>query len=370
MNTYYRKEIFRKNMLVIACILFIIPALMAQQVIKGRITDAVDGTPVPGASIFIGNTTRGTISDDMGNYSITVSANGSFEIVVSHVGFKSNIHKFNTPQSVHQHDVALGINELQEVVVVARSNHRRSDVNLFWTKFLGEKPSKNGMEVLNRDKIFFHLNSNKIFRASCSEPIEIINHYMGYRIKFTLSSFQHDYEIDETLIEGMPYFEELTPKDNRQKISWEKKRREVYATSITHFFRAFYGDRVHEEGFFLTTMNDMRSGQAVTFAGIKQPGEDMIQANIDFPMLLMCYSIPVTPQVIKGSYSDFIQGKTYPIAIELRPQQITIFPDGSYSGNLRMQEVRGYIFGLSSMLPVEYGGFSNSRKSFQDFIIK
>ena len=370
MNAYYRKEISRKNMLVIACILFIMPALIAQQVVKGRITDATDGTPIPYASILIGNTTRGTISDEMGNYAITFSGSGSFEIVVFHVGFKSNIHKINTPKSDHQHDVALEINELPEVVVTARSNYKQKDVNLFWSKLLGEKPSKNGMEVLNPYNVHYHMNSKRVLTAFCNEPIEIINHHMGYRIKFVLNNFQHNYEINETFIEGMPYYEELIPQDNRQRIRWEKKRREVYNVSLTHFFRALYSEQIHAEGYYLTIKDYIENGQAVPLASILQPNQDMMQVNISVPLILMCYSIPVTAQIIKGSYGDLIQNKKYPIAMELLPQQTIIYPDGTYSGNLRIKELRGYIFGLSSMLPVEYPAYNNVRKSFPELIRK
>jgi len=36
----------------------------AQQVITGRVTDAVEGAPLAGAYIFISNTTIRTVSDD------------------------------------------------------------------------------------------------------------------------------------------------------------------------------------------------------------------------------------------------------------------------------------------------------------------
>ena len=74
-------------------------------------------------------------------------------------------------------------------------------------------------------------------------------------------------------------------------------------------------------------------------------------------MFLMCYSKPVTTQMIQNSYRYLVSGGTFPIVVELLPQQIIIYSDGTYSGTLQIQERRGYIFGLSSMVPVEYAEF-------------
>ena len=73
-----------KIFLLICLSLTVSQVLKAQQVISGRITDAADGTPVYGASVYIANTTIGTASDKAGNYTLTVRMEGSFEIVVSH----------------------------------------------------------------------------------------------------------------------------------------------------------------------------------------------------------------------------------------------------------------------------------------------
>ena len=117
--------------------------------------------------------------------------------------------------------MALDINELEEVTISVRSNYRRRDVNLFWRSLLGKEPSRTGMEVFRPEKIYYHLNSDNVLTVSCREPIEIVNHEMGYRIRYILESFQHDYRSNNTLLYGMPFFEELIPRNNRQKNRWE-----------------------------------------------------------------------------------------------------------------------------------------------------
>ena len=327
------------------------PALKAQQVVTGRITDGTDGTPIPGAEIFIANTTIGTTSNESGNYSITVPLKGSFEFVVSHVGYQPVFHKIDVPKSLHQIDVAMEVNDIQEVIITARNNYTRGDVNLFWEILLGVRPSNSGLEVLNPEKVYFFRNRDGVLKVSSKEPIEIVNHEMGYRILYVLKSFEYDYKNDEFNITGMPYFEELTPQNSLQQNNWEKKRQDVYAVSLTHFIRALYQDQIHEEGFLLL---DSKRSVILNTEDILQADEERVQVNIESLLYLVCFSTPVTARMIEHiQLIGFMLTSNVPV-VKLQPQQITVFSDGSYAGTLKMEEYIDSITRLSAMLPVEY----------------
>ena len=357
------------------------PVIMAQQVVSGRITDADDGMPLPGASIFIANTTIGIASDESGNYSLTVPGKGSFEIVISHVGYQSVFHKVDVPQDAHQYNVSLITNELEEVTINAPKTYTNSDVNLFWQKILGEKPSKRGLEVLNPGKVYFYKSGN-ILRASCREPIEIVNHQMGYYIRYVLQSFEYDYSEKKYTLYGMPYFEELIPQNNRQNNRWKMKRQEVYAVSINHFLRALYREQIHEEGFVLANKTQYMNGtiSPVLFQDIFQAGQDTTLLNVADTLLLLCYSksivkmiedinltISVREELKKSQYNTvFVYDYSFDhiskedalnpnVVVELLPSQIIVYPDGTYKGLFTTVEYYNKsIFGLSAMLPVEY----------------
>lgn len=332
-------------------LLAVLPVLEAQQVVTGRITDAMDGKPISGVEIYIANTTIGTTSEEYGNYTLTIQGEGSFEIVVSHVGYRPAFVKINTPKPLHQVDVVLDINELSEVVIKASVHYRQQDVDLFWRRILGVKPSKSGLEVLNPEKLFFYLNHDDILKVSCREPIEIINHEMGYHIRYVLENFQHDYWTNQTTFYGQPIFKELTPQNSRQKNRWEKKRQKVYAVSFTHFIRALYREHIHEEGFFLTKKDSLA---VFPLKDILQAKQERVQVNIGSPLYLACISKPVTAQMIQNGHETvMLNAPTVPVMI-LLPQQFIIYPDGPYSGLLKIQEYRNSISGLSTTLPVEY----------------
>ena len=372
----------KATVVILFVFLYLFPCvLMSQQVITGRITDAADSTPITGASVFISNTTIGTASDASGNYSLTVPGRGSFEIVVSHVSYRSAFHKIDTPQDVHKYDVSLETNELDEIIINAPKNHRKRDVDLFWREILGEKPSKKGMEVLNPEKMYFYLNSDNVLKAICREPLEIINHHTGYRILYVLASFEHDYRTGQTGLQGMSSFEELVPANSRQKANWEKKRQQVYAVSLTRFIRSLYREQIREEGFLLIDREVALTGDQKTPVPLKdilQVDRGMVHVNIEAPLLLICYSVPVTDEMIRKSFAKSntdvrydhatrryvtVENRQPPVTLyvgtepmtELLPQQITVYPDGSYTGLLEIREHQSSIFGLSARLPAEYG---------------
>ena len=156
---------FKKNSFIVAgicCFLLIPQLLQAQQAVSGQITDASDANPIPNVAIYIAGTTIGTTSDENGKYSITVPVQGIFEIIVSHVGYLPVSHNIDLPNSFHQINVALESVEISEVTIEARSNYSRGDVNLFWRKLLGERPSK--MEwKFSTPKNFTFTETPKIF---------------------------------------------------------------------------------------------------------------------------------------------------------------------------------------------------------------
>ena len=343
----------------------------AQQVITGRVTDAVDGAPLAGAYIFISNTTIRTVSDESGNYMITIQGEGVYEIVVSYTGYETFFYKMDEPKSLHKIDVALETKELPEVVITAPKTYSQKDVDLFWRILLGVNPSRRGLEVLNPEKVFFYLNSDRVLRAFCSEPVLIINHETGYHIRYELKYFQHDYRTEEYIIGGTPHFEELEPSNTIQKRQWERRRRDVYSVSLTRFIRALYTQQLHENGFLLAISNKQRNlNAAIPITGVARveqqnlvpvPETDILQieqertmVSIDSPVYLGCFSNPVTSSIIKDSYNRMMGTKySFPVLI-LLPQQIDIYTDGTYSGILSINEIRNRISGLSAMLPIEY----------------
>ncbi|MGB3780426.1 MAG: TonB-dependent receptor plug domain-containing protein, partial [Tunicatimonas sp.] len=98
----------------------------AQTTVSGTVTDASDGTGVPGVNVLVKGTSTGTITDVEGNYNVTVSGESPI-LVFSSVGFATQEIIVDDQSTI---DLAMepDIQSLQEIVVTGYSTEERKDV--------------------------------------------------------------------------------------------------------------------------------------------------------------------------------------------------------------------------------------------------
>lgn len=85
------------------------------RVVRGKITDAMDGTPLPGTTVLEKGTNNGTVTDLNGNYSLTVSDHST--LIFTFIGFRTQEVVVGAQTTV---DLALEMesSELDEIVVI------------------------------------------------------------------------------------------------------------------------------------------------------------------------------------------------------------------------------------------------------------
>ncbi|MBS2211899.1 TonB-dependent receptor [Carboxylicivirga mesophila] len=99
--------------------------IMAQtSVLKGTVTDELDGSPIPGVSVFVKGTTIGTVTTPDGSYTLNVPGNAS-TIVFSFVGMQTSEVAYTGQSTIN---VALKSEsmDVDEVVVVAYGTAKKS----------------------------------------------------------------------------------------------------------------------------------------------------------------------------------------------------------------------------------------------------
>ncbi len=147
MTCFYTNNLFRSRLLLLTVVLLVgmVVSVSAQtSVVKGKITDATDGSPIVGANVLIKSTSRGTISDADGAFSI--DANSSDVLVISFIGFQT---QEITVGSETQFSVALqpSADALQEVVVVGYGEQKKVNlsgaVDVVDSKALDARPIQN-----------------------------------------------------------------------------------------------------------------------------------------------------------------------------------------------------------------------------------
>lgn len=115
------------SLLLLLC-LFSTCALFAQQNVTGQIRDAKTGQPVPGVTIRVPNTSRGTLSDASGKYSIAVPA-GASTLVISYTGYKTQTVRLTGNQATLNLTLEEDLAHLDEVVITgAATSIKRSNL--------------------------------------------------------------------------------------------------------------------------------------------------------------------------------------------------------------------------------------------------
>ncbi len=87
------------------------------RVVTGKVTAAEDGSALPGVNVIIKGTTRGTITDEEGNYKIELGTEKNPELSFTFIGTTTNEVPVNNQSNIDT-QLAADVSQLSEVVVV------------------------------------------------------------------------------------------------------------------------------------------------------------------------------------------------------------------------------------------------------------
>ena len=100
--------------------------VLAQKTISGRVTNAGDGTAVPGAAVSVMGTTLGVVTDASGNFALTLPTSAK-TLKISFIGMKTKEVLIGS-QKVFNVVMEFVTNELDELVVVGYGSVKKSDL--------------------------------------------------------------------------------------------------------------------------------------------------------------------------------------------------------------------------------------------------
>ena len=100
--------------------------LFAQMQIKGTVTSADDGQPLPGATVLVVGTSNGTTTDFDGHYSLK-NVNPNAHLAVTYIGFVKSEVPING-QSIIDVVLKTELEQLDEVVLVGYGTVKKSDL--------------------------------------------------------------------------------------------------------------------------------------------------------------------------------------------------------------------------------------------------
>lgn len=235
----------------LAIILSLLPIYIHAQEIGGKVVDTL-GAPLSNASVFISNTTFGTMTDQNGEFVIHYIPEGAFEIVISYVGYETLVYKISNSKSHFLFILKLKDVSLQNVTI---RNYEKNGWerwgNLFTENFIGTSTVAYNCKMLNpKDIGFIYSEKKRVLAAYSEKPIIIVNKKLGYRVEFNLEEFLCDFNSKVVFFQGHSLFRTLKGSKSQQR-KWARKRKEVYEGSVLQFMRAVYKNKLTETGFIV-----------------------------------------------------------------------------------------------------------------------
>lgn len=232
------------------------PAFSQNASIEGTVRDAKTKEVLPYASVFINQTTRGSITDSNGYFAIRNLSIGKIELVCTFVGYKTfSINIEIKGESIILQNISLipEVTELKKVeVITTHDDIWETQLKKFSKIFIGRGPYSTQCKILNPWNLEFKeekIRGNLLFTASCGGPIEIENIGLGYHVTFYLKIFESDAE--GYIFGGAHKFTELFTSDSSLAKMWETNRAKAFLGSARHLIKSLKQNRSKEEGFDL-----------------------------------------------------------------------------------------------------------------------
>ncbi|MEL6558747.1 MAG: carboxypeptidase-like regulatory domain-containing protein [Bacteroidota bacterium] len=235
-------------------LLLILPLLFfntlnGQTFISGQVIDKQTKEPLPFANVFIHNSQEGTVTDENGNFEITLDIESVVEIFVSYVGY--NTFKKSIFPGISKNLVF----ELQQSSIVFDEQVIKSKADKEWQKrlkkfenaFIGTDDFAQKCTIENPWILDFYYEKGS-FKATTNDQVLIIkNEALGYQINYFLQSFSKNNTF--TKYTGLAGYTELEPKSNTQLKKWLFNRAIAYNGSLRHFIKSVMEGQIEENGF-------------------------------------------------------------------------------------------------------------------------
>lgn len=232
----------------------------SQTVLKGKVISEETQKPLASVSVYLNNTSLGTITNEDGVFIIRGVPSGKSRLVASSVGFETYVSMID-PRSVGK-DFVISLKpkaeELQGLSVTPpEPDGWKKWGKLFTELFIGDTPGSNDCKLTNPEVIKFRKNSDNTLTAYAKEPLQIVNYNLGYEIKYKLEEFQYDFNIKLVNYSGYAFFTDMGLKHPNRVRRYNEARLETYKGSLLHFKRAFFANELDAQGFELRNLGNI-----------------------------------------------------------------------------------------------------------------
>ncbi|ANH79851.1 hypothetical protein A8C56_01660 [Niabella ginsenosidivorans] len=225
------------------------------QAVSGKVVQEGTGEAVAGASVFINNSSIGTVTAADGSFLLNTIPPGKYDLIVSAVGYETLIYTIG-PEPVSRKlrfEMRTKVTEMQNVVVggyVTETWEKWGKT--FLETFLGVTPIARQCTIKNTKALRFRFyKKQQLLEVVADEPLQIDNALLGYVLQYDLQDFKMDFRAHSSYFAGYTLFKD---KRNAAKKAIKKRRRDNYLGSTMHFMRSLYAGKIADEGFRVRRM--------------------------------------------------------------------------------------------------------------------
>ncbi|MCP9756868.1 hypothetical protein EGI26_17015 [Lacihabitans sp. CCS-44] len=328
----------------------------AQNIVRGKILDARTSEGMPFANVYIANSTKGTQTDQNGNFQLSNVPLGNIQLLVSYVGYQNYGQTIKVDENSQlELTIRIKANENTFTEIEVKSKRDKSwerKLKDFKRIFLGQNYDANKCKIIN-EWVFDFKDIEGGFSASALAPIEFENRSLGYRVYYDLREFVQ--QRGSTFYFGFPRFEELTPADKKEYNRWMQNRNEAYLRSPERFYRSVYRQSLEQDGYIVFEMDSQtewyssakKFHKALNIIDDKNVSKRLIIQDQRNKILKL--SKPL--EIINGKIST-----TSDARIRSMDGRITEILEDGWVNNPRAIEMGGFwaLQGVSELLPREF----------------
>ena len=252
--------------------------------VTGKVTDAT-GKPLQNTNVYINNSSKGTVTDAAGFFSISSLVPGKYELIVSYIGFQTVVRSIEITNENKQLEISLDKKEkiLREVLILTDETRRRY-LKIFKENLLGYTDAAKRCKITNIDAVDFTTGPEKgDIIAFAEEDLVIENPESGYIIHFQMTDFYFNTNTGTSWFFGYMRFEDMSKTGEPLK-KWIKRRNDNYYGSSMHFYRSLVKKELAKEGYKLSERRELE--------GVLVGNRKMVR------------NVPVTEDSILFLYSD------------------------------------------------------------------
>jgi hypothetical protein len=265
----------------------------SKAIITGIVQNFENAAPVPGCSVFISNTSKGTSTNAKGSFELNNISPGKYELIVSSIGYETYIHSFTDKELPLTLRISLKMKatELPDVTVEPYLENGWEEWGIFFmSNFIGTSNNAFHCRIQNKKVIHFRYSQKrKVLTAIADEPLIIENEALGYSIRFELEEFMYDENSNIINCYGYSLFEEKISSNKKTREHWNSNRKNAYFGSIMHFMRSLYANQLMEEGFQLKQLINVPDTLSLSVSDIVRSDQDKMTSLFFTGKLFVSY---------------------------------------------------------------------------------